>query len=262
MRRAFVLAWLAASVVLCGCQRHGAAAWLVEYEGETVSRASFEAYVQDLEARGGPLTPEVRDSLRKTFIEESVLAIEARRRGLLKAQASREQQDAAIRALLARQAEDVTVSEEEIAAEYARSGASLREPETITLSQILVRTSREALDLRDRLARRATPFEALARARSIGPEAAKGGLMGTFRRGELPEELEKSAWTLRPGATSGVVSSPLGFHILRLDARAEGRIESLDAAHAALRARLLAEKTDGKVRQFVAGLLARAKVNE
>ena len=56
--------------------------------------------------------------------------------------------------------------------------------------------------------------------------------------------------------------SPLGFHILRLDARNDGRTLTFEEVRPTIRARLLTEKTEGKVRQFIEGLLARAKVNE
>ena len=56
----------------------------------------------------------------------------------------------------------------------------------MTLRQILVPTETEARDVRRRLQKDPKSFEALARARSKAPEAAAGGLMGTFSRGQLP----------------------------------------------------------------------------
>jgi hypothetical protein len=46
-----------------------------------------------------------------------------------------------------------------------------------------------------------------------------------------------------------------------LDARQPARTSSLEESRAAIRARLLEERSDRKVREYVKGLLARAKVN-
>jgi len=45
-------------------------------------------------------------------------------------------------------------------------------------------------------------FEAIARRQSKGPEAAAGGYMGTFERGQLPADLEAVAFALPDGGTS------------------------------------------------------------
>ena len=259
MIRGFALVLVALALVAC---RRNNPDVLLEYEGEVVPRSDFESYLHDLEVRGGPVNADVRAALRKTFTEERLLALEARRTGLTKPGATREEQDAAVKTLLANQAAALDITDGEILSYYAAHKDSFREPPTITIRQILVRTDREALDLRQKLTKPGTSFEALAREKSVAPEASQGGLMGAFRRGELPGELDAAAWPLPVGGLSGVVPSPLGFHILRLDARNDGRNLSLEEVRPAIRARVLTEKTEGKVRQFIEGLLARAKVNE
>lgn len=60
-------------------------------------------------------------------------------------------------------------------------------------------------------------FEKLAKQHSQGPSAKKGGLLGSFKRGELNEAFEKVAFELQAGEHSGVVDTQFGFHILRVD---------------------------------------------
>ncbi|HEY6547923.1 MAG TPA: peptidylprolyl isomerase, partial [Vicinamibacteria bacterium] len=129
------------------------------------------------------------------------------------------------------------------------------------LRQILVATSNEARDARRRLAKDPKSFEAIAREVSQGPEAATGGLMGTFSHGQLPTELEVAAFALREGAVSEIVETSLGFHVLRVDERQPEREETLPQATRRIRALLERQKADRNVREFVAGLMARAKVN-
>src|SRR5206468_2067988 len=86
-------------------------------------------------------------------------------------------------------------------------------PETVTLRQILVPTLNEAREVRRRLGRTPKDFESIARQASKAPEAANGGLMGTFARGQLPAELEAAAFALPAGGTSDIVETSLGYHV-------------------------------------------------
>jgi len=231
--------------------------------GETVRRSEFDRHVQALEARGmGAVDASVRSALLEPFLEERILVLEARSRGLVKVPASAEEEDMAAQKLLADEVlSRVGVTADEIAAYYAAHAEDFRVPETITLRQILVSSENEARDVRRRLQKDPKSFEPMAQARSRSPEAGKGGLMGTFTRGELPPELEAVALTLPVSEISDVVPSPLGFHVLRVDARQPPRERTLDECRDDIRALLMRQKSDQATRQFVRDLLSRAKVN-
>ncbi len=51
--------------------------------------------------------------------------------------------------------------------------------------------------------------------------AATGGERGMIGRGLLAPDVEAAAFALKPGETSGVVKSPLGYHVLRVTDRQE-----------------------------------------
>jgi peptidyl-prolyl cis-trans isomerase D len=85
--------------------------------------------------------------------------------------------------------------------------------------------------------------------------------MGSFARGQLPPELDKAAFALSAGQISEPVPTAFGFHVLRLDAKQPSREPALEESRDEIRSRLRREKVDGKIQQFVAGLMARAKVN-
>ena len=230
---------------------------------QEVRRSEFERYATETAARGqGALDADVRRSLLEAYLERRVLVLEARRRGLLSGESSGEEEAVAVRKLLATDVlSSVDVSEAEVEQYYREHASEFEAPETVTVRQILVPTSNEARDVRRRLGRDGKNFAVLAQTTSRAPEASAGGLMGTFSRGQLPPELEHAAFGLADGETSDVVQSPLGYHVLRLDARQAARAASLEESRGAIRARLLENKSDRKVREYVAGLLARAKVN-
>lgn len=230
---------------------------------ESVRWSEFERHVKTLEARGmGIVDPGVRSALLEPFLEERVLVLEARGRGLLKPGASAEEEQMAAQKLLADQvAAGLIVTEDEVAAHYRDHAEAFQAPETVTLRQVLLSSEREARDVRRRLLKDPKSLELLAQSRSRSPEASKGGLMGTFRRGELPSELEAAAFALPVSGVSDVVPSPLGFHVLRVDARQNARERTLEECREEIRALLTRQKSDQATRQFVRDLLARAKVN-
>ena len=87
-------------------------------------------------------------------------------------------------------------------------------------------TRAKALEVRE-LAR-GKDFATLAKQFSEGPGADKGGLLGTFARGEMDRELEEVAFALEPGAVSEPVRTPSGFHLLRVDSRTAAGHKPLD----------------------------------
>jgi len=62
-------------------------------------------------------------------------------------------------------------------------------------------------------------FYALASEFSEGPAAAKGGRLGTFKRGNLLTEIEEEAYKLPLGEASDVIKSSLGYHIIMVSNR-------------------------------------------
>ena len=213
--------------------------------------------------RAPPWSRPSRRSLLTAFLERRILVLQARAEGLLAGEtATPEAEQAAVQQLLVRQVGNrIQIGEPEIAAYFAEHEPEFAQPETITLRQILVATDNQARDVKRRLQKDPKSFESLAQSLSRGPEAGQGGLMGVFSPGQLPAELETAAFALAPGETSGVVSTPLGYHVLRVDSRQPARSADLAECRDRIRAQLASVQSERLEREFVAGLLARAKVN-
>lgn len=263
MTAAKLVAALLAALAAASCREdHVPDPVILELDKQVVRRSDFERRVDEIEARGGaPLAQEVRRGLLDTFLEERVLVLEARKQGLVAPGAVAEDEQRAVAELLSRSVPPPPVTDEEVAAYYRDHQAELSLPATLTVRQILVATLNEARDVRRRLSRTPRDFENIARQASRGPEAGEGGLMGTFSEGQLPAELGAAAFALPVGGTSDIIETTLGYHVLRVDARQDARVPTLSEAQGRIRALLTHEKSDRKVRQFVADLLSRAKVN-
>ncbi len=262
MRHVLIPALLALLGPACAGRRPADPVILV-LDDEVVRRSDFERHLAGLRDRGlehGD-DPGVRRNVLDAYLEQRLLVLEARRLGKLERGAPLEQEQAAAQALLAEAASRGTVSDTEVEAYFAEHRQQFARPEEITLRQILVPTLNEARDLRRRLARDPRSFATLAQTRSHAPEASEGGLMGTFPRGQLPADLEAAGFDLKPGTPSEPVQSPLGYHVLRVDARAPARERGLEECRAEIRHALLRAKAEAAEAALVKGLLARAKVN-
>ena len=86
--------------------------------------------------------------------------------------------------------------------------------------------------------------------------------MGVFARGELPGELEAAAFALAAGQTSGVVQRRWASTCCAWTPASRAREPSFEECARPRSARSsCAQKSDERRRDFVPGLLARAKVN-
>jgi parvulin-like peptidyl-prolyl isomerase len=254
---------IAAVTLLGGCQAGDPDPVVLALDDQVVRRSEFERHVAALEAQGGEkLGADALPGVFDSYIEERILVLEARTRGLVARGAGPAQEQQAVQRLLRDEVlRGGDIGRKDVVAYYEAHPAEFDLPPSVTLRQILVPTEAEARDVQRRLQKDPKAFEALARSLSKAPEGPSGGLMGVFSRGQLPPDLEAPAFALPEGGVSDVVHTSLGYHILRVDSRTEARRQSLDEAEGRIRGMLLRESSDRKVREFVSALMARAKVN-
>ena len=104
-------------------------------------------------------------------------------------------------------------------------------------------------------------FAALARARSDCPSGAQGGLLGQQRRGDLVAEIETFVMALEPGQICPVpIATRYGYHVLRLDRRADGTPLPYDAVAAAVRQDLMARAWQRATAAYLRALAGRVRI--
>ena len=123
------------------------------------------------------------------------------------------------------------------------------------VSQILVDTEEKAVSVLRRLDRTGEPeFRKIATEESLGPEAARGGVMGVFEQGDLPADMEKVIFSLDEGRTSQVVESSYGYHIFRLDRKYPPALQSEAEAAPAIRQTIMSQKMKEALASHLGGL--------
>lgn len=108
----------------------------------------------------------------------------------------------------------IAISPEEIAAYYKDNKDQFLLPERVLIRQIVLPSEKEAKKIAYKITSR--NFVHYAKTRSITPEAANGGRLGPFARGQMPRIFDV-AFTMRRGEIRRILKSTYGFHIIYLE---------------------------------------------
>jgi len=231
---------------------------VIRFQGADVRRSAFLKTLEPLAANGTDTSdPAMRASAFGRFIEERVVAIAAARQGFSDTSPNTSGAEQWLAAALGPD----PVSEAEAHAYYEAHPEVARVEESVSVREILLTTEQDARDVVRILSSDRNAFELLARSRSHSPQAAGGGLLGSFRRGELPPDIEKVAFSLSAGQISGVVTTSFGYHVLRLESKTPATIRTFAEARPEIESRLAESKTRLRMKQFIDALVSQAQVN-
>ena len=181
-------------------------------------------------------------------------------------------EEAAIRALLAREITIPEADAETCRRYWTANRARFRTPDVYEAAHILfpaapdeeaARTAAKtaAEETLRELAANPGKFDALARARSACPSGANGGRLGQQTRGDLVAEMETFVFALEEGQICPVpVMTRYGAHVLRLDRRAEGQELPFDSVSDRIVRQLSTQSWQRAVSQYLRILAGRARI--
>ena len=186
---------------------------LVRFDSEHLGEAWT---VGDVEAFGAAASDEQRAAIQdEASLEEFVRGLIVRDETVARARAAGLERDPAVRRAVERELEDwvfteakrqlradVPIPADTLRAHYAAHADRYRVPERVRAAEILVETRAEADRLLARV-RAGEAFEALARAHSLRPGAARAdGDLGAVTRAQLGTAAD-AVWAAAPGAVVG-----------------------------------------------------------
>ncbi len=171
---------------------------------------------------------------------------------------------------------EVQVTNQDLQAYYDQHRDDYRVPEQVNVSHILIKTPlpgadgkvdpkgveearKKAEDVLKQL-KAGGNFADLAKKYSEDPGSAKnGGSLGWIGRGRTVPEFEKTAFSLAKGATSGLVQSSYGFHIIRLDDKQAAHVKPLSEVKDQIEEAIKQQKSAQMATNQVNALLAQAR---
>lgn len=104
-------------------------------------------------------------------------------------------------------------------------------------------------------------FASLAKKYSDEAGAAKeGGDLGTFKKGDMLPEIESAVLTMKPGEISELVTTPAGFHIIKLEEKSPEKLKPFETVKASIDEILYRKKSEERFKQWAEELRKAAAV--
>jgi peptidyl-prolyl cis-trans isomerase D len=151
---------------------------------------------------------------------------------------------------------DVKVTDDELRQYYDQHRNEYTLPERVKAQHILFKTQgktpEEIAKIKEKAqgvlerAKKGEDFAALAKQYSEDSTASSGGDLGDFKRGQMVPEFDRAAFSLGVGAISDLVQSQFGFHIIKVNAKVEGRERPFEEMKEAVRPIVETRKAEQK----------------
>ncbi|MGZ3612751.1 MAG: peptidylprolyl isomerase, partial [Thermodesulfobacteriota bacterium] len=150
------------------------------------------------------------------------------------------------------------IDEKEALQYYEEQRSSFQLGRRVRARQIVLADGEEAIQVLKRL-KKGENFEKVAMEKSLGPEKIHGGDLGYFSQGEKPAEFDL-VFDMEVGTISGVIKSPYGYHLFKLEEKIEARQIPFEEARAGILQELGQKKGEENYQKWFKGLKGKAKV--
>jgi peptidyl-prolyl cis-trans isomerase SurA len=248
--------------------------------GKTLLNRMIDALLMQQESRKTGIvvreeevTEAIKDLLEKRNISKEGLLKELAKEGMTLSAYKKEIRDQLMRLKLIRRdiKSKVAVTDEEIGAYYRKHREDYEGKESVRIRQILIPLPKEedpavkeklradAEEIHRRLVG-GEPFEQLSAQYSRGPAAATGGDIGYIERGMIIPEVEDIAFKLPLQEISGVIESPVGFHIIQVIDRRGAGIKAIESVREEIKEKIDREKMGQKFEEWLDALRKKSHI--
>lgn len=139
----------------------------------------------------------------------------------------------------------IQVSDDQLRAAYAASMDNFRTPDRVKARHILIKTDGKSDSEKKALLAKAEDvlkqvkaggnFAELAKKYSEDPGSAQnGGDLGFLAHGQTVPEFDKTIFELKPGETSGIITTQFGYHIIQVLEKEPAHVKPFEEAKATL----------------------------
>jgi peptidyl-prolyl cis-trans isomerase C len=103
-------------------------------------------------------------------------------------------------------------------------------------------------------------FAELAKKHSKDSSAAQGGDLNFFTKGQMVPAFDQVAFSLKPGEMSDVVTTPFGYHIIKVTERRAASTVPFDQVSGRIKEYLTEQQKQGRAQAFIDLLKQKAKI--
>jgi peptidyl-prolyl cis-trans isomerase C len=154
---------------------------------------------------------------------------------------------------------------------YDKNPQRFKQEESVRASHILVRVddkadpaakkkARAEIDAVLKQVKAGGDFAKLAQQHSQDGSAAQGGDLNYFAKGAMVPAFDKVAFELEPGQVSDVVTTPFGYHIIKVIDRKPGRTVPFEETSQQIKQFLSEQKKQQHQEAFIEGLKKKSKI--
>ena len=220
--------------------------------GQTLSAERGELLLREQLARGVPDSPQLRNVIRETLINQVVMAQDARKQSLDKQPQVKVRLELAEQNTLAQDwqqktIEDAQISDADIQTEYQAQIKALGTQE-FRLRHVLVADEKQAQQVLEKI-KGGAKFDQVAQESSRDPGTReKGGLSDWVAEGRLAPAIRQAVESLKAGQlATKPVQTPAGWQVLRLEEKRTLTPPALDAVKPQLRLALAQRQAQAKL---------------
>jgi len=203
---------------------------LATVDGKNITKQDAEAFVSATapNAHFSQLNPVQQNMIKERLIEKVLFMELAKKEGVendpeFKAALDKIKNELLVNIWMKKQLDSIVISDSEAKEFYDKNKDKFVQKETVHARHILVKDEKTAQEIIDQLKSLKgdalkQKFIELAKAKSTGPSASKGGDLGNFAKGQMVPEFSKAVWALEKGhVTLKPVKTQFGYHIIYLE---------------------------------------------
>jgi len=203
---------------------------LATVDGKNITKQDAEAFVSATapNAHFSQLNPAQQNMIKERLIEKVLFMELAKKEGIendpeFKAALEKIKNELFVNVWMKKQLDSIVISDSEAKEFYEKNKDKFVQKETVHARHILVKDEKTAQEIIDQLKplkgdALKQKFIELAKAKSTGPSASKGGDLGNFAKGQMVPEFSKAVWALEKGQiTLKPVKTQFGYHVIYLE---------------------------------------------
>jgi parvulin-like peptidyl-prolyl isomerase len=246
---------------------------LVTVNGKNITKQDAEALVNasSPNAHFSQLTPEQQKVVKERLIEKALFVELAKQEGIEKKPEFKRilekiKEDILVNMWVRTQMDNIVVSDSDAKEFYKKYKQNFIQKASVHARHILVKDEKEAQKIIDTLSSLKgdalhSKFIELAKAKSTGPSASKGGDLGTFTKGQMVPEFSKAVWALKVGEiTTKPVKTQFGYHIIYLESKNSEKVIPYEQVKEKIVASLKQKQFSAKIKEVAKELKSKANI--
>ncbi len=154
---------------------------------------------------------------------------------------------------------------------YDKNPDKFKQEEAVRASHILIPADEKADEATKKKARAEADevlkqvkaggdFAALAKKHSKDGSAAQGGDLNFFTKGQMVPAFDQAAFSMKPGQTSEIVTTPFGYHIIRVTEQRAASTVPFEQVSERIKEYLTEQQKQGRAQAFIEQLKQKAKI--